>query len=129
MSLVSLKHKKIDGARACEILDLVSITVSKQSLAGDKSAVTPSGVRLGTPCMTSRGFAEEDFEKVVDLFDRAVNLAAEMKKESKTKKLADFKNWVAENAAKDERIVSLKKEVNEFTSGFEFVPWPAGLEN
>jgi len=107
---------------------LVSITVSKQSLAGDKSAVTPSGVRLGTPCMTSRGFSEEDFESVVEFFDKGVNIAAEIKKESKTKKLNDFKKYVAEVGQSDERVIQLKKDVTEFTRKFEFVPWPAGQE-
>jgi len=85
-------------------------------------------VRLGTPCMTSRGFNEQDFEKVVDLFDRGVNIATEFKNESQTKKLSDFKKYVAEVGESDERVIKLKKEVTEFARGFEFVPWPAGQE-
>lgn len=37
---------------------------------GDKSAMNPSGIRLGTPALTTRGFIETDIEKVVDFIDR-----------------------------------------------------------
>jgi len=74
--------------------------------------------------MTSRGFNETDFEKVVDLFDRAVDLSVTIYKESGTKKLSDYKNYVNGIIGTDERVLGLKKEVTEFTNGFEFVPWP-----
>ena len=36
---------------------------------GDKSVLKPSGIRLGTPALTSRGLVESDFEKVADFID------------------------------------------------------------
>jgi glycine hydroxymethyltransferase len=41
----------------------VNITLNKNSVPKDLSAVVPGGVRLGAPALTSRGFVEADFEK------------------------------------------------------------------
>ena len=68
--LVDLKPSGVDGARVQNVLDLVGITLNKNSVPGDKSAVVPGGVRIGTPALTTRGFTEKDFERVADLFDR-----------------------------------------------------------
>ena len=68
--LVDLKPSGVDGARVQSVLDLASITVNKNSVPGDKSAIIPGGVRIGTPALTTRGFKEEDFVKIADFLDR-----------------------------------------------------------
>lgn len=70
--LVDLKPSGVDGARAQSVLDLASVTVNKNSVPGDKSAIIPGGVRIGTPALTTRGFKEDDFVKVADFLDRCV---------------------------------------------------------
>lgn len=50
--------------KAC---DLCHITLNKNAVVGDVSAMTPGGVRIGSPAMTSRGLKEADFEKIADL--------------------------------------------------------------
>ncbi|XP_032296960.1 serine hydroxymethyltransferase, mitochondrial [Coturnix japonica] len=82
--LVDLRPKGIDGARAERVLELVSITANKNTCPGDRSALTPGGLRLGTPALTSRGFGEEDFHKVVEFIDEGIALALDVK--SKTSK-------------------------------------------
>lgn len=72
--LVDLKPSGVDGARAQSVLDLASVTVNKNSVPGDKSAIIPGGVRIGTPALTTRGFKEDDFDKVADFLDRCVRL-------------------------------------------------------
>ena len=49
--LVDLRPKGIDGARVEKVLDLMSITVNKNSVPGDKSALVPGGLRLGYFCL------------------------------------------------------------------------------
>ncbi len=49
--------------------------MNKNMIAGDKSAVTPGGIRLGTPALTSRGLNEKDFEQVAVFLDRAIKIA------------------------------------------------------
>lgn len=69
----------IDGARVEKVLDLVSITLNKNSVPGDKSAVTPGGVRIGSPALTTRGFKEADFVQVAELIHEAVQLTIKAK--------------------------------------------------
>lgn len=70
--LLDLKPSGVDGARAQSVLDLASVTVNKNSVPGDKSAIIPGGVRIGTPALTTRGFKEDDFVKIADFLDRCV---------------------------------------------------------
>ena len=56
------------------VLDEVSITLNKNSVPGDKSAVVPGGIRIGTPALTTRGLKEADFVKVADFIHRAVQV-------------------------------------------------------
>jgi hypothetical protein len=46
------------------VLDEVSITLNKNSVPGDKSAIIPGGIRVGTPALTTRGFKESHFVQV-----------------------------------------------------------------
>jgi len=55
---------QIDGARVERILELVNVAANKNTVPGDKSALTPGGIRFGAPALTSRGFTEEDFVQV-----------------------------------------------------------------
>jgi len=48
------KSKEIDGARVEAVCNRVSITLNKNSVVGDKSALVPGGVRIGAPALTSR---------------------------------------------------------------------------
>ena len=68
--LVDLKPSGVDGARAQSVLDLASITLNKNSVPGDKSAIIPGGVRIGSPALTTRGFKQDDFVKIADFLDR-----------------------------------------------------------
>lgn len=63
---------KTDGARAEKILEEISIAVNKNTCPGDKSALKPSGLRLGSPALTSRGFKEDDFKKVVEFIHKGM---------------------------------------------------------
>ena len=54
--LCDLRNKGIDGARVERILDLSHITLNKNSVPGDTSALAvPGGIRIGCPAMTTRG--------------------------------------------------------------------------
>ncbi|KAI8343280.1 serine hydroxymethyltransferase [Chlamydoabsidia padenii] len=112
--LVNLKPKGVDGARVERVLELVNIAANKNTVPGDTSALRPNGLRIGTPAMTSRGFKEEDFVKVVNYIDRAVTIAINIQKSTSSKLLKDFK--AACDGNKD--IDALKKEITEFSSQF-----------
>ncbi len=56
----------LSGDQAARILDLVGIVVNRNTIPGDKSALDPSGIRLGTPWITQRGFDEEKTRQLAD---------------------------------------------------------------
>ena len=65
--LVKLVNKDITGKLAENLLDEANITTNKNTIPNDpQSPFVTSGLRLGTPAMTSRGFKEEDVEKVAE---------------------------------------------------------------
>lgn len=45
-------------------MELANMAANKNTVPGDRSALTPGGIRIGCPALTSRGFTEEDFEQV-----------------------------------------------------------------
>ena len=118
--LVDLRSKGIDGARVERVMELARMAANKNTVPGDKSALVPSGVRMGAPALTSRGFVEEDFEKVAAFFDSAVQISQAIKADLPTKKLKGFlASLPDENANAD--ILALRKEVAEFASGLSLI--------
>ncbi len=69
--LVDLRNKGITGKDAEEWLEKASITVNKNMVPfDDKSPFVTSGIRIGTPALTTRGFGEAEFVRVTELIDR-----------------------------------------------------------
>ena len=70
LMLVDLRPKQVTGKEAQELLDRAAITVNKNTIPGDpQKAFVTSGIRLGTPAVTTRGFREPEMEKVAELID------------------------------------------------------------
>ena len=74
MFVVDLREKGIKGNKASTMLDAAHITVSKSTVPYDteKPWVT-SGIRIGTPAITTRGFSPDEMPKVADYIDRALS--------------------------------------------------------
>ena len=86
-------------------------------MIGDTSAVTPGGIRLGTPAMTTRGMKEEDMKRVAELIDRITKLAVEAQGKAGGKKLAEF-IVAMEQPTMSERLNAIRQEVEEFAQSF-----------
>jgi glycine hydroxymethyltransferase len=70
LMLVDLRPKQVTGKEAQEVLDRAGITVNKNTIPGDpQKAFVTSGIRLGTPAVTTRGFKEAEMERVAELID------------------------------------------------------------
>ena len=68
LMLVDLTSKKITGKLAQNLLDEVGITANKNTIPFEKlSPFTTSGLRLGSPALTTRGFKEDDMKEVADI--------------------------------------------------------------
>lgn len=74
LMLIDLRNKNITGKQAEEVLGKAEITVNKNMVPYDtQSPFVTSGIRIGTPAMTTRGLAEEDFVHLVNLIDRVLS--------------------------------------------------------
>ncbi|UYV62728.1 SHMT2 [Cordylochernes scorpioides] len=115
--LLDLRPRGLDGARAESVMNLCSLTANKNTCPGDVSALVPGGVRLGVPALTSRNFKEKDFEKVVELIDEALGIAALVKKKA-GKTLKDFKALLKSDSEVEKSMGELRDKVEQFASGF-----------
>lgn len=122
--LVDLRNVNITGARAEYILEEISIACNKNTVPGDKSALNPSGIRLGTPALTTRGLVETDIDLVVDLIDRGLKLSKTISSVSGPK-LVDFKATCHSEQFAG-KIAALRKEVEDFGAKFP-IPGTAEL--
>ncbi len=96
----AVTSKGISGAEAENALDKAGITVNKNMIPGDtRSAMDPSGIRLGTPALTTRGFKESEMKTVAELIDRALS-----------------------NSTNDSMLSEIKTEVKKLTEQFPLYP-------
>lgn len=73
LMLVDLTPKGVTGRQAEQLLDKVGITVNKNSIPFDKRKPTvTSGIRIGTPSVTTRGMKEPEMELIASLIDRTL---------------------------------------------------------
>lgn len=73
LMLVDLTNKGVTGKEAEAMLDEVGITVNKNTIPFDKQKPNiASGIRIGTPAMTTRGMKEEEMKTIAELIDRTI---------------------------------------------------------
>jgi glycine hydroxymethyltransferase len=73
LMLVDLRPKELNGKEAQEVLDRAGITVNKNAIPFDTSSpFKPSGIRVGTPAVTTRGMREEEMLEIADLVAEAL---------------------------------------------------------
>ncbi|KAM0324818.1 hypothetical protein ACHAQA_007784 [Verticillium albo-atrum] len=118
MVLLDLRQFSLDGARVEAVLEQINIACNKNAIPGDKSALTPCGIRIGTPAMTSRGFGEADFERVATYIDAAIKICKEVQGAlpKEANKLKDFRAEVA--GGQVAKINDLRKEIADWCQGF-----------
>ncbi len=96
LMLIDLRNKNISGKKAENTLVKADITINKNMVPfDDKSPFVTSGIRIGTPAITTRGMKTEDMSKIVDWIDTLLS-----------------------NADDDAIILKVKNEVNSFMKGF-----------
>jgi glycine hydroxymethyltransferase len=95
--LLDLRPHGLTGSKAEKVFDLAHITLNKNAVVGDTSALMPGGVRIGTGALTSRGFNEADFVEVANLISEGIKICIDV--QAKTgKALKDFLPALDNNA-------------------------------
>jgi glycine hydroxymethyltransferase len=78
LMLIDLANKDVSGKVAAVALEKAGIVLNYNTVPGEtRKASDPSGIRLGTPSVTSRGFGPAEMEKIADWIDRAVRAPAD----------------------------------------------------
>ena len=112
--LLDLKNKGISGARAEKILEYVNIYVNKNTIPGDVSALNPSGIRIGTPAITTLGIKDDDIIEIVYFIDTALNIGKSIIEKYNPSNLNEFVNFFD----KEDKLKELKFSVKMFMKQF-----------
>ena len=101
LMLIDVKTSfNLSGKEAEHILDSICITVNKNTIPFDtETPNVPSGLRIGTPAMTTRGLKEEDFREIADIIIKVLRNPGDKKllKECKKEALAITKKYPLKN--------------------------------
>lgn len=100
-------------------MELANVALNKNTVPGDKSAMTPGGIRMGSPAMTTRGLVEADFETVASFVHRGIEIALSVQKLAGSTKMVDFREALAKSNNND--ISKLKTDVTTFCRKFPTV--------
>lgn len=96
LMLIDLRNKGLTGKKAENSLDEAGITCNKNTVPNDdQSPLVTSGIRLGTPALTTRGMKEDEMRTVAEFIDRVIS-----------------------NADNESVLNNIKNEVHEFTSDY-----------
>jgi len=91
LALVDLRGKKITGSEAQILFDRVGITINKNAIPYDPQPPNiSSGIRIGTPAVTTRGLTAQDMAVIAEIMDYAIANRAD------SARLDQAKDWVAE---------------------------------
>ncbi len=112
----------LNGAVVEKFMEYCDISVNKNSIRGDKSAINPSGIRLGTPAVTTRGMKQDDMKVIARLLHGVVYSAGNLGKLypdlSKCLKPQYVEILLAQHPNYKETLDGLKQEVREYSSKF-----------
>lgn len=101
LMLIDLSNKNITGKDAEHALDAAGITVNKNTVPFEtRSPFVTSGIRVGTPALTTRGFKEKDMAKVAAWMDSAIT-----------------------NATNESRLAETSREIEKFARQFPLYAW------
>ena len=107
------------GYQAHIALELVGIYVNRNTVPGEKaSAFYPSGIRLGTPALTTRGMNEGDMKKIAEWIKLVLEEIRGMDLPREQEKRKDFLKTVKQKLRENENLKKIKIEVSDFAGKF-----------
>lgn len=117
--LIDLKNKSVNGAVTALALEVAGIVVNKNAVPNDtNSPFYPSGIRLGTPAITTRGMKEKEMLKIANWINEAISEVSNYKLPESKEERKEFWIKFKKEIWKNEKLLSINKEVKALTSKF-----------
>ena len=117
--LIDLRNKNVNGAIAALALEVANIVVNKNTVPfDDNPPFYPSGIRLGTPAITTRGMREQEMVKIASWVEMVID---EIKDERLPKEKEDRKHFMKEfrsRISKNKNLLTIAREVKTLTSKY-----------
>lgn len=115
--LIDLRPQGVSGSNMEHICDLCNITLNKNTVPGDKSALHPGGIRIGTPAVTTRGMGEDDMDVIGEFLHSLILFSHKV---GGSQPLNAFKARCA-NPENAKKISEIRASVKEFVSRYRKV--------
>lgn len=117
--LIDLANKNVNGALSALALEIAGIVVNKNAVPNDQNPpFYPSGIRLGTPAITTRGMKEAEMVKIAKWIKEAIQEASRYQlpenKEQRKEAFRAFKKEIVKN----KKLLQIAKDVKDLTSKF-----------
>lgn len=118
--LIDLSNKKVNGAVAALALEVAGIVVNKNAVPNDPMPpFYPSGIRLGTPAITTRGMKEKEMIQIANWINETINeVAKEVLPTDRERRKEFFKNFRSE-VIKNKKLLGIAKGVKALCSRFK----------
>jgi len=117
--LIDLTNKKVNGAVAALALEIAGIIVNKNAVPNDPMPpFYPSGIRLGTPAITTRGMKEKEMVRIAKWINEVVNDLSDQIFPTHKEKRREFWKKFRREIMKNKKLIKISKEVKELCSRF-----------
>lgn len=117
--LVDLRPLSLSGNVVAEALEIAGIVVNRNSVPNDPMPpFYPSGIRLGTPAVTTRGMKEAEMKKIVDWIFQVIEYVKDKKLPDDSEKRPEFMKRYKNQIAEDKFLLGIAKEVKELCKKF-----------
>ncbi len=123
--LIDLSNYGISfGTQAAFAMDVAGIYANRNTVPTEKgSPFFPSGLRIGTPLVTTRGMKEADMDKIAGWMFRAIEEVKDYQLPEEKKERGIFIKKFRTEALKNKNLLKIRKEVTEFTKEFKLFVW------
>lgn len=117
--LIDLSNKKVNGAIAALALETAGVVVNKNAVPNDTMPpFYPSGIRLGTPSITTRGMKEKEMVKIAAWIDRAINEVKNYQLPSQKEERKEYWKKIKKQIATNKNLLKIAQEIKALTTNF-----------
>ena len=117
--LIDLSNKKVNGAIAALALEVAGIVVNKNAVPNDQMPpFYPSGIRLGTPAITTRGMKEKEMVKIANWINETINEVSKNPLPNDRESRKEFFKKFRQEVFKNKKLLGIAREVRKLCSKF-----------